>query len=126
MTTRRLALYWLPAAAYMAGIFWASSGPRDLGPDIGGIDKVAHFAAYALLGWLLWRAAAASAIPAVAALAPLWTLLIGTAYGVSDEIHQMSVPGRSCEAADLAADVLGLLAAQGAIALWQRRRARPR
>ena len=116
-TLRRLALYWLPCAAYMAAIFWGSSRSHVPGPDISGFDKGEHLVAYAVLGWLLWRAAVTSSAHSVAALAPLWAVLIGTAYGVSDEIHQLGVPGRSCDVADLAADVLGLLVVQGAILL---------
>ncbi|MBT8489380.1 MAG: VanZ family protein [Gemmatimonadetes bacterium] len=43
----------------------------------------------------------------------IWLLLAGALYGLSDEIHQMYVPGRSPDPADLAADVVGLLLGYG-------------
>jgi len=39
-------------------------------------------------------------------------VLIGTLYGISDEIHQFFVPFRSPSATDLLADFLGLILAQ--------------
>jgi len=36
--------------------------------------------------------------------------LIGTAYAVTDEIHQYFVPGRSCEFRDICIDMIGVLA----------------
>jgi VanZ family protein len=35
--------------------------------------------------------------------------LIGTAYAVTDEIHQYVVPGRSCEVRDVVIDSCGVL-----------------
>lgn len=70
--------------------------------------KIAHLLAYAILAWLWWRA-----------LAPQrrlgWTVLLmafalTTLYGVSDEIHQRFVPGRTGRLADVFFDAGGALA----------------
>jgi len=70
-------------------------------------DKVAHFGAYALLGWLaamtlrVWRVQ----IPAIL----LIVLLGGAAYGGGDEVLQ-GFTGRETDVYDWVADVLGLTA----------------
>jgi len=46
-------------------------------------------------------------------------LLIGTGFGVFDEIHQMFVPNRTASLYDLVADVVGLMLAQILIKLWK-------
>lgn len=116
--TRR-ALAWLPAAAWAGTIFYLSSRPRVPSPDVPGFDKVAHFGAYAVLGVLLAFAAGRSALPiAVAAL-------LGVAYGATDEIHQMFVPGRSPDVLDWCADAAGVLAACILYTRWRLRRAAP-
>jgi len=104
----------------MAGIFWLSSGPL---PATGGIeipDKAAHFAAYAVLGLLLWWAAAPLGPGAAAALGVVAAAL----YGASDELHQRFVPGRTQDIADWAADLAGAAAAVILGALILRYRAR--
>lgn len=98
-------LPWLPAVAWAAVIFYLSSRPRLPGPELPGVDKVAHFGAYAVLGWLLVRAADHSAVPLVAGA------LLGLLYGATDEIHQMYVPGRSPDVMDWFADAAGIAAA---------------
>ena len=93
---------WVPALLWAAVLFAVSSRstlPGDLG---GGIDKLAHFGAYAVLGVLLARAAVGSRWSIA------WPVLIGLAYAASDEIHQYFVPGRSADAGDWLADALGV------------------
>ncbi|HEX6370988.1 MAG TPA: VanZ family protein [Longimicrobium sp.] len=116
---RRLAA-WLPALAWALVIFNLSAQPRLPGPGVPGFDKVAHFGAYALLGWLLVRAADRSLLPlAVGAV-------LGVLYGATDEIHQMYVPGRSPDVMDWFADAAGVAAATFVYTrLRARRTARP-
>ena len=94
---------WGPLFLWAAIIFALSSRPT-LPVSLGsGRDKLAHFLAYALLGAL-----AARALPR-RELAPL-AVLLGVAYGASDELHQHFVPGRSVEFGDWIADSLGVCA----------------
>lgn len=87
------------------------------------VRKSAHFLEYAVLGFSLCLTAddfeniyeerrsadaARSGEPALRRTIIPW--LIGTAYAVTDEIHQMFVPGRSCELRDVAIDSCGLAA----------------
>ncbi|ADC66063.1 VanZ family protein [Ferroglobus placidus DSM 10642] len=71
-------------------------------------DKFAHILLYVGFGFVL--------NPAVRDLIKfnpyVMTILIGTSYGIFDEIHQMFVPGRSSSVMDLFADMLGLILSQ--------------
>lgn len=72
-------------------------------------DKLAHAGAYAVLGaTLAWGHRRSGGRPGHG-----WLLLVGVLYGVTDEVHQAFVPGRSPDPADLAADVVGLLLGYG-------------
>jgi VanZ family protein len=113
----RRILPWLPAAAWAATIYWLSSRPTVPAPEIPNVDKLAHFGAYAVLGALLAFAAARAGVPVAVAV------LIGVLYGVSDEIHQMYVPGRSPDVLDWAADAAGVITACYLYTRWRSRRA---
>jgi VanZ family protein len=79
-------------------------------------DKQAHAVAYGILAFLClmgmtgwrWRRIAGASLLAAFVLAVL--------YGVSDEVHQSFVPGRTPDGADVVADAVG--AALGLLAAW--------
>lgn len=100
----RAARGWGPAVLWAAAIFWASDQPTVPLPAARGADKVLHFGAYALLGFLLAHGTAASGASRG------WAVGLGWLYGASDELHQAFVPGRTADPADWAADALGVLA----------------
>lgn len=112
---------WAPLAAWAAAIFVLSSFsklPEPPGPL--GWDKLQHAAAYgvgaALAAHALWRS-------------PRWptlALALVSLYGVSDEIHQSFVPGRSCDVFDWVADTTGALLVVLLIHTLTTRRARRR
>ena len=105
---------WGPAVLWAAVIFAASSRPT-LPVDLElGLDKVAHFGAYAVLGLALGRACRLGGWPWAAALA------LGLAYGALDELHQSFVPGREADAADWLADALGTGAGLSLYHRWRR------
>ena len=107
MLLRRLSL--LLALAWMALLFYLSHQPGLDAPMLfPGQDKVFHAAVYALLGLLLLAAQPRKA------QGYSWrqvgiSVLIASLYGLSDEIHQYFVPGRSSEVLDWVADSLGAL-----------------
>ncbi|MBR5515267.1 MAG: VanZ family protein [Clostridia bacterium] len=68
------------------------------------IRKTAHFTVYTLLGILV---SLAMAQHTKSFLLPSY--LIGTLYAVSDEIHQLYVPGRSGQISDVLLDSAGVL-----------------
>jgi VanZ family protein len=98
---------WLPPLAVMAVIFALSAQP-SLDSGLGVVDlvgrKLVHFAVYALLCLLWWRAFVTVTGPGRAALA---AFLLASAYAVSDEVHQSFVEGRSASALDWAIDTAG-------------------
>ncbi len=116
----RSAARWVPVLVYMAGIFWLSSMERPRIP-LAVNDKLAHVAAYALLGALVLRAANGGLGRPASAGAVLFSLLLSAAYGASDEWHQSFVPGRVASAGDVVADALGAFLAIAVLAAWGRR-----
>ena len=70
--------------------------------------KVAHVIAYAVLAWLWWRALAPQRQFGWPILSAALTLTI--LYGISDEIHQLFVPGRHAQLSDVLFDTSGALA----------------
>jgi len=101
MALRRVAATWLPVVAW-AGVIFALSSIPSLGTGLGVWDlvlrKLAHVAEYAVLGFLLARAAA-----------PLPAFALGLLYAAGDEVHQHFVEGRQGAPRDVAVDALGLL-----------------
>lgn len=97
---------WLPALGWMVLIFAASSVP---GSDVPGrFGYWAHFIEYAILG-----AALAFALRASTLKAWLAAVAIAAVYGLTDELHQVFVPGRDADPLDWLTDVAG--AATGAL-----------
>ncbi len=108
MPTSRFIHYWLPVLVYCAAIFIQSSFPTtEQLPQWPHLDKILHVAAYMLLGFLVFRALATGRLAENHNLSLILSILFAGLYGLSDEIHQSFVSGRSAEAADALADLLG-------------------
>jgi VanZ family protein len=119
---------WIPVAFWCAVIFTLSSISKLPAPPGGMSDKDAHFLTYGMLGALLVNALAGARWRAVTGRVALTAIVLATAYGATDELHQLFVPGRECDIHDLMADALGAsVAAVGlllACAIIRRVRAR--
>lgn len=94
-------------AALCAAAIWIVGG-IDNTPSLRsglGLDKVAHFGMYGLLGWLLGRAwfRQPRSLPA------LPVLLLPLLLGAADELRQQSIRSRSAEIEDWLADAAGAL-----------------
>jgi VanZ family protein len=102
--TSSVAARWTPPALWVAVILVGTSWPRlSLGPDAAGLDKIAHFSAYAILAALSLRAtrepqAWRSFVAVIVSIAAL---------GAVDEWHQSFIPGRSMSFLDWCADASG-------------------
>ena len=88
------------------------------------VRKTAHFTEYMVLGACLLL----NVRDCFAHLKPrqMWGLawMLGTAYAVTDELHQRFVPERSCEPRDMCIDAAGVaLGALIMLAIVMRRRA---
>ncbi len=122
-----IALRWLIVLTYAGIIFYLSSRSRPI--EIGGflfaavphMDKLLHFIEYAILCFLLCRAMdlslsrPLSPSSAMSGSTLFLCFLLTSLYGLSDEIHQIFVPPRKCDAVDLAVDVA---AAAAVVLLW--------
>lgn len=115
MTLARRLWLWGPPVAYMVAIFIQSSLTAIPIPG-GGTDKLAHGFGYVLLAVLLVRARAGGLPARVRASDALFACAVTIAYAASDELHQLFVPVRTADIADLLADATG--AAAGTAACW--------
>lgn len=82
-------------------------------------DKLVHFVAFGLFAWLVHRALSLPR-PLLTRVA-LATILLCSAYALSDEWHQSFVPGRTFDLWDLAADLAGISTALMLLLLRDRR-----
>jgi len=106
--TKTFVLYWLPVILYCGVIFIQSSYPSTQSlPRFLHADKLIHAGAYALLGFLFFRAFQATKIQKGIVLLIIFSGLASSLYGVSDEIHQSFVPSRTASIADVLADTAG-------------------
>ena len=109
------AIVWAAAVWIIGGLEDTPSVPGGLG-----LDKLAHFGMYGVLGFLLARGWIVSGWRGA------WLLPVAVALllGIADEQRQRTVPGRSADVLDWLADVSG--ASVGVfIALRMARRQRP-
>jgi VanZ family protein len=112
---------WLPPLLLM-GVIFALSAQPSLDSGLGLIDtvgrKLIHFAEYALLCFLWWRALVTVTSPGRAAL---FAFLLASGYAATDEYHQTFVEGRHGSPIDWAIDSAG-----AAVAALRLRTARTR
>ncbi len=89
---------WLAVIGWMGVIFAFSSLTGSQVPGRWG--SLGHFGEYAILGGLLLIAldSPERILPAIA---------LASAYGVTDELHQLFVAGRHCDPVDWLVDTLG-------------------
>ena len=120
MQLRHLSM--LLALALMALLFYLSHQPALHTPMLfSAQDKVLHAGVYGLLGLLLLGAQRRPAKGYSGRQVSI-SVLLASLYGLSDEIHQYFVPGRSSEALDWLADTLGALIAVSLLAWLSRKR----
>jgi len=111
-----------PVALYAGLIVLASS--RSNLPSLRLDDKLLHFAEYAVLAFLVNRAICLLRAGIAPRTAAVVAVVLATAFGVTDELHQRFVPGRDASVFDLLADFLGSIAGAMAYAAWAELRGR--
>lgn len=106
-------VWWILSAAYMGLIFYLSAQPGDK-IHVAAPDYVLHALAFGGLSFLLYFAlrASSAAVPTSHLAAIVGTVL----YGITDELHQIAVPGRDPSLGDLVADAVGAVVVQ--LFLW--------
>jgi VanZ family protein len=109
--SRKLSL--LLACLWAGLIFYLSHQPGTLMPTLFPMqDKLMHFTAYAILGFLVMGSVRAITHGYRPEQAWVICLLVGL-YGISDEFHQYFIPGRMADVLDVAADIAG-----GVLGTW--------
>jgi len=104
----KVVLVYLPLIFYWILLFTLTTLPSKSVPVIGVNDKVEHLLAYFGLSFLLYLTLLFQKKSVLLKRnALLFTLIIVFAYGIIDEVHQLMIPGRSCEFIDFTADMLG-------------------
>lgn len=80
------------------------------GPGVDVLSSIAHFCEYTVFGALL-----ANALRCHLSLrrACFVAIVCASAYGVTDEIHQLFVPGRMCDPVDWLVDTVGATVGAG-------------
>lgn len=114
---------WLPVLLQMGLIFYFSSQPAG-SPTLERFPTppgFGHLVGYALLAFLLYRALSGSLL-GWNLIAARNTFIIGVLYAISDELHQLFVPGRHASAADVGIDAAGILLALLVVRLFSWRR----
>ncbi|MGM0653162.1 MAG: VanZ family protein [Bacillota bacterium] len=105
-----LIIYWLPVLIQMALIFYFSSQPEgskvlESFPTSPGIG---HLIGYAILSFLLYRAFN-QGLSGWNVRAAGNAFVFGLIYAVSDELHQVFVPGRQAAIIDVGIDTVGII-----------------
>ncbi|MCB7036715.1 VanZ family protein [Eggerthella sinensis] len=143
-STRFVVVSWVAVAVWACFIFFMSSNTSTglneglgifssiyramqdvqasiLGPDADVLSSIAHFCEYTVFGALL-----ANALRCHMPLrrACLVAIACASLYGVSDEFHQLFVPGRMCDPVDWMVDTAGATLGSGIFYAVQRKRKR--
>lgn len=114
----RFALAWTPAALYMLLIWWLSSQSLNIPIESFPFrDKGVHAIEYGILGVFLAHALAGTFVSRSRATLWWWATGLTVLFGMTDEIHQAFVPGRSSDILDIAADAVGAVVG-ATIRLW--------
>ena len=102
--------YWLPLFAYCVLIFILSSFSKPFPSlDVFWNDKILHIAEYSILGFLMARAIFSLNLRYSKGLLLIIAIMLSALYGLSDEVHQSLVPGRTASVGDIVADGFGSL-----------------
>jgi VanZ family protein len=104
-------LYHLPWHLLIIIIFLVSSISQQHLPEFTQkiSDKILHFAAFGVLGLLMVRSFKHSRKNILQKYAVSLSVIFASIYGISDELHQLLVPGRFCSFGDWLADTTGAL-----------------
>jgi len=111
MSRRSLALaFWCAVAVWACGILWLSSLTRQELPDAAFLfsDKLNHFVAFAVGGWLAASALRLSGAQGAVTRHIVIAIVLVAAFGAFDEAVQTFTPGRAGgDLYDWIADFLG-------------------
>jgi len=112
-TKKRFLFFIIPVVVYAAVIFSLSSisHPREELSLFFGFDKLLHVIEYYVFGYLLMRLFVTSPKIFISKRRVTLTIVAGILYAISDEWHQLFVPGRCMSVYDMIFDFLGVVVA---------------
>ena len=103
-------IYWIPAAMWMTLIFLLTSTPGNTLPSMKmESDKLAHFAVYSVLSYLLIFALI-NTVKKEKTFCFFSAFMIAFVYGTMEEYHQLFIPKRYFSYADMYANMIGSVA----------------
>jgi VanZ family protein len=101
---------YLPLTLYWLLILTLTSLPGQDMPDIKINDKIEHFIAFGGLGFLLHLSLRIqNRFSFIKKFPYLFAFIFVSLYGALDELHQLFIPGRSCDINDWIADSIGAI-----------------
>lgn len=106
---KKIAVYF-PLVFYWITLIIATSLPSKDIPNLKINDKIEHFLAYLVLGFLFNLAVIfQNKYKYLKKYAFLSTIVFLSIYAIIDELHQVFIPGRECSFLDWGADTIGIL-----------------
>lgn len=105
MSSKKQIWPWAPVILYAVAIFYVSSLPVS---EISGIKidlSLVHIPEFFLLSYLVFNALSTSQLDLH--YIALLSIIISTLYGVTDELHQIYVPGRYFSFSDILFNFIG-------------------
>ncbi len=122
---KKFTLNQLPALVWIGIIFWLSSLHRIPNIHIPMADKIAHFCFYFVLSGLAYRAfLLQEKIQPLRRHAAISAVLFTILYGITDEVHQLFVWGRTSDFLDVAVDALGAFIFVLLLSVYRKRRSK--
>ena len=107
----RTTMVFLPLIIYWIALFIGTSIPIESVPSLFEFhDKLEHTAAYFGLSVLLNLSFIFQDKYSILKMKHhIFTFAAAVLYGILDELHQILIPGRSCEIYDFVSDLIGIL-----------------
>lgn len=102
--------------AHLLTLFHISVSPRAFQTLHFAVRKLGHLSEYAIFSLLLYRCFRKSREGGWHAQPALWSIVVAGLYALTDEFHQLFVPGRTASLLDSGIDTVG--AALGMLGLY--------
>jgi VanZ family protein len=111
-------IYWVPLLFYCFIIYLQSSHASFANLNKWNMDKILHFSAYAIMGFLFLRAARSFWAKTSLGILAIIAIIASSIFGIGDEFHQLSVPSRRIDLLDIWANVAGSILGVSAYCIY--------
>ena len=120
MLFRKVFWLWSPVVGMVGLIFLVSSNSSPPRMPEGLSHGLIHGLSYCVLAMFILRALASGDCKRVTLVRMGCALALSILYGLTDEFHQMFVPGRVADVYDLLADTVGAIIGLFVVWTWSR------